>query len=56
LPDAWVFAHMRRLLPRRLYHAILYRALPGVRRWGPHQGAYQLNRRAPVTNPGSEEP
>lgn len=33
-PDAHLFALMRRLLPRGLYHAILYRALPHVRAWG----------------------
>lgn len=32
--DAWVFGFLRRVLPRRLYHWVLYRALPGVRRWG----------------------
>jgi len=34
-PDAHLFALLRRALPRRLYHAVLYRMLPGVRRWGP---------------------
>lgn len=33
--DAWLFAGIRRLLPRRLYHWMLYRMLPGVREWGP---------------------
>ncbi len=33
--DARVFYMLRRLLPRRLYHAVLYRCLPSVRRWGP---------------------
>lgn len=33
--DARVFYMLRRLLPRRLYHAVLYRCLPNVRRWGP---------------------
>lgn len=32
--DARVFQLARRLLPRRLYHGLLYRGLPGVRRWG----------------------
>ena len=32
--DAHIFDLMRRLLPRRLYHFILYRTLPGVRKWG----------------------
>lgn len=33
-PDARIFGIMRRLLPRGLYHALLYRLLPGVKRWG----------------------
>jgi NAD(P)-dependent dehydrogenase (short-subunit alcohol dehydrogenase family) len=33
--DARVFYMLRRLLPRRLYHAVLFRCLPDVRRWGP---------------------
>jgi NAD(P)-dependent dehydrogenase (short-subunit alcohol dehydrogenase family) len=32
--DALLFAALRRLMPRRLYHAMLYRALPQVKRWG----------------------
>lgn len=34
-PDAHLFGLLRRMLPRRLYHAVLYRMLPGVRGWGP---------------------
>lgn len=34
-PDALVFDYLRRWMPRRLYHWVLYRSLPGVRRWGP---------------------
>lgn len=33
-PDASFFALLRRLLPRGLYHALLYRALPGIKEWG----------------------
>jgi NAD(P)-dependent dehydrogenase (short-subunit alcohol dehydrogenase family) len=33
--DARFFYMLRRLLPRRLFHALLYRALPGVKGWGP---------------------
>jgi short-subunit dehydrogenase len=33
-PDAFLFQMLRRLLPRRVYHAALYRLLPGVSRWG----------------------
>lgn len=32
--DAFLFSAMRRLLPRDLYHEILYRNLPGIRTWG----------------------
>jgi NAD(P)-dependent dehydrogenase (short-subunit alcohol dehydrogenase family) len=32
--DALVFSALRRLLPRALYHAFLYRALPRVKQWG----------------------
>lgn len=35
--DAHLFAWLRRILPRGIYHAILYRSLPGIREWGsPH--------------------
>lgn len=33
-PDAHVFAMLRRLLPRGLYHRVLYAALPRIREWG----------------------
>jgi short-subunit dehydrogenase len=32
--DAWFFGALRRLLPRGLYHWLLYRNLPGIRHWG----------------------
>lgn len=32
--DARVFSTLRRWLPRRLYHHVLYRNLPNVRSWG----------------------
>ncbi|MDB6039564.1 MAG: 3-oxoacyl-ACP reductase [Verrucomicrobiales bacterium] len=32
--DAILFRWMRRFLPQRAYHAILYAALPGIRNWG----------------------
>ncbi|MEM7147580.1 MAG: SDR family oxidoreductase [Verrucomicrobiota bacterium] len=31
--DARLFALMTRLLPRRAYHALLYRSLPGIKHW-----------------------
>ncbi len=33
--DASLFALLRRLLPRPMYHWVLYRMLPGIRYWGP---------------------
>jgi len=32
--DAFLFSMLRRLLPRSLYHEVLYRSLPGIARWG----------------------
>lgn len=32
--DAYFFTFLRRFLPRRLYHWILFRNLPGIRSWG----------------------
>jgi NAD(P)-dependent dehydrogenase (short-subunit alcohol dehydrogenase family) len=34
-PDALIFDYLRRWLPRRLYHHVLYACLPDVRHWGP---------------------
>ncbi len=39
-PDAWLFYFFRRILPRRMYHAVLWRCLPGVD-W---QGRFQANK------------
>lgn len=33
-PDAWFFSYIRRVLPRRFYHWLLYRSLPGIKTWG----------------------
>lgn len=33
--DARFFYILRRVLPRKIFHALLYRLLPGVRHWGP---------------------
>lgn len=33
-PDAFLFSMLRRMLPRRAYHTVLYRCLPNVSRWG----------------------
>ncbi len=32
--DAHVFSIIRRILPRRVYHYILYKTLPGIKQWG----------------------
>ena len=32
--DGHFFSLLRRFVPRRMYHAVLYRFLPGVMRWG----------------------
>jgi short-subunit dehydrogenase len=32
--DASFFRMLRRLLPRRIYHALLYRGLPRIQEWG----------------------
>jgi len=32
--DAQWFSGLRRILPRRLYHWVLYQSLPGLRKWG----------------------
>ncbi|MFT7582222.1 MAG: short-subunit dehydrogenase [Myxococcota bacterium] len=35
--DAFLFSALRRLLPRRFYHWLLYKNLPKVKTWGPKQ-------------------
>lgn len=34
-PDASIFYFVRRILPRFVYHKLLYRTLPGISQWGP---------------------
>jgi len=46
--DAFLFNALRRLMPRPLYHALLYRALPSIRRWGHDDDGEEL--------PGLPEP
>lgn len=41
-PDFWLFLMMRRLLPRRVYHAILFHNLPHIRKWVPSPEASVL--------------
>lgn len=53
-PDSRLFGWMRRFLPRRLYHHILYLGLPNVRSWGktpPPAGAQAKN--ATLNNPAT---
>ena len=38
-PDAFAFNLMCRMLPRRPYHWVLHRSLPGIRHWGPNAEA-----------------
>jgi short-subunit dehydrogenase len=33
-PDAWFFSLLRRLLPRKVYHRILFANLPDIKKWG----------------------
>lgn len=42
--DAFLFSALRRILPRDLYHAVLYRSLPGISEWGPQKGTQLLAR------------
>lgn len=35
--DAVLFSAIKRLLPRKFYHFILYNFLPKIRRWGPYE-------------------
>lgn len=37
--DAHAFTLLRRLLPRYLYHQVLYHSLPRIRTWGPNRPA-----------------
>ncbi len=40
--DAQLFFWLRRMLPRWLYHHVLYRSLPGIQQWGPGAGDESL--------------
>jgi len=46
-PDAVLFFYLRRFLPRRLYHAILYRNLPRIGEWGPRPVLTERSRSGP---------
>lgn len=52
-PDARLFALLRRLLPRRIYHRLLYACLPGIQRWNGVQDPV-LNADIQVTAPAGE--
>jgi NAD(P)-dependent dehydrogenase (short-subunit alcohol dehydrogenase family) len=51
--DALLFTILRRLLPRTLYHEVLYRALPGITQWGKARDALL---RAPSEAPPARHP
>lgn len=34
--DAWVFGMLRKILPRRFFHRLMFLLLPGSRAWGQH--------------------
>lgn len=44
--DALLFSALRRIMPRDIYHEVLYRSLPGVSEWGPPKSAEPLSRRS----------
>ncbi len=41
-PDATLFYFLRRILPRFMYHKLLFRTLPGVKTWGPQDKQTKL--------------
>lgn len=43
--DAFLFSALRRLLPRNLYHEVLYRSLPGIEDWGLERQAKRAPRK-----------
>ncbi|MEM9492175.1 MAG: SDR family NAD(P)-dependent oxidoreductase [Myxococcota bacterium] len=52
--DAWLFATLRRFLPRRLYHYVLYRSLPRVSGWGA-PGPFELAQTASMALPAGND-
>jgi short-subunit dehydrogenase len=50
--DASIFALLRRLLPREIYHAILFHCLPHVRSWGSDVPPTRQATREPHDKPG----
>ncbi|MBW2712693.1 MAG: SDR family NAD(P)-dependent oxidoreductase [Deltaproteobacteria bacterium] len=42
--DAKFFFLLRRLLPRKTYHALLYHSLPGIKEWGPEEEIEDVTR------------
>ncbi|HUP57178.1 MAG TPA: SDR family oxidoreductase [Bdellovibrionota bacterium] len=52
--DAWIFGLIRRVVPRGLYHWLLYLSLPGIRQW---RNTYRLqDYYAEKTSPGIKRP
>ena len=48
--DASLFALLRRLLPRNLYHAVLFRGLPGIKTWGTDEQQQESSRAMSTTS------
>ena len=41
--DAWIFYYLRKFLPRRMYHRVLYHSLPNIKSWvNDHENVDQL--------------
>jgi short-subunit dehydrogenase len=52
-PDARVFSILRRIVPQKLYHFLLYKMLPEVDTWGP--SAKRVSSLPPATESAREE-
>lgn len=55
-PDAWLFSMLRRLLPQRFYHWLLYALLPHINRWGPRPTSLPPAPYPPLTAPALPAP
>jgi short-subunit dehydrogenase len=53
--DAYFFSLLRRLLPQRLFNALMYRSLPRIFRWG-EDDHYAMSEEDPVTAPAVSPP
>ncbi len=48
--DARLFSILRRILPRRIYHRLLYYCLPHIRQWGDGQSVVKQTKSIPQTH------